>query len=217
MSVIYLVRHAQASFGTENYDRLSPTGLAQADILGEHFADRGIAPDRLIAGQMLRQRQTLSGLAAKGGLDRDQLTHTGWDEFSASNITAAYPEQDPLAKTDTRAFQRLLEKSSARWASGDHDADYTETFNEFTSRVENALKDAMSSLGKGESAAVVSSSGAIAWTAAHLLGGGFDLWLRLNRVTVNTGVTKIVGGAQGITLVSFNDHSHLANDMVTYR
>ena len=43
------------------------------------------------------------------------------------------------------------------------------------------------------------------------------LWLRLNQVTVNTGVTKLVNGTRGITLLTVNEHSHLSPDAVTYR
>jgi hypothetical protein len=37
-------------------------------------------------------------------------------------------------------------------------------------------------------------------------------------VTVNAGVTKVVRGRSGTTLVSFNEHGHLeADGLVTYR
>lgn len=217
VSVIYLVRHGQASFGTDNYDRLSELGHQQAALVGTHLLGQGLSPDLVVTGGMLRQQQTAQGLLGSAGAEHQIATHRGWDEFDSSDLIGAYPEQDPLAKTDTRAFQRLLEKASARWASGEHDADYKETFTAFTSRVEQALKQTAADLGKGGSAVVVSSSGAIAWTAAQLLGGGFDQWLALNRVTVNSGVTKIVSGSSGITLVSYNEHCHLPSKLVTYR
>ncbi len=34
---IYLIRHGQASFGADDYDVLSPTGIRQAEILGDHL------------------------------------------------------------------------------------------------------------------------------------------------------------------------------------
>ena len=43
----------------------------------------------------------------------------------------------------------------------------------------------------------------------------------LNRVSVNTSITKVIVGSRGKTLVSYNDHSHLedagVDDLVTYR
>ncbi|MCH1491392.1 MAG: histidine phosphatase family protein, partial [Luminiphilus sp.] len=32
MASIYLIRHGQASFGSDNYDQLSPVGQRQADV-----------------------------------------------------------------------------------------------------------------------------------------------------------------------------------------
>lgn len=212
-----MVRHGQASFGTDDYDRLSPRGKEQSQALGAHLKRQGTIPDRIITGDMKRQRQTAQGAieAAEWNITTD--IDQGWDEFNATDLIEAYPQDDPNAKTDSRAFQRLLEKASARWASGDHDADYLETFPAFTQRVDTALDQAVAGLGSGQSAIVVSSSGAIAWAAARLLNGGFDQWLALNRVTINSGVTKIVSGSAGTTIVSFNDHGHLPQSWVTYR
>ena len=217
VSVLYLVRHGQASFGTEDYDRLSPRGRDQSQALGTHLGLCGTIPTRIVSGGMKRQRQTAQGLIEGAGWDRTPVVDPGWDEFNASDLLKAYPEEDPSAKTDSRAFQRLLEKASARWASNDHDADYLESFSTFTQRIDTALDSAVEGLESGQDAVVVSSSGAIAWAAARLLNGGFPQWLALNRVTVNSGVTKIVTGSSGKTMVTFNDHGHLPRSWVTYR
>ena len=52
MGSIYLIRHGQASFGADDYDVLSPVGVEQAQVLGRHLADLGIAFDRCIAGDL---------------------------------------------------------------------------------------------------------------------------------------------------------------------
>ena len=67
---------------------------------------------------------------------------------------------------------------------------------------------------------VVSSAGTIAAAAAPLLGVGPAGWPALQRVMVNTSVTKVVHGQRGITLISFNEHGHLEGVpgvKVTYR
>ncbi|GAA1498706.1 histidine phosphatase family protein [Paeniglutamicibacter kerguelensis] len=217
VSVLYLVRHGQASFGTEDYDRLSPRGKDQSQSLGNFLMRAGTTPTSITSGDMKRQRQTAQGLIEAADWDTTLDIDPGWDEFNASDLISAYPTDDPSAKSDSRAFQRLLEKASTRWASGDHDADYLETFTAFTDRVDAALDRAVDGLGSGQSAVVVSSSGVIAWAAARLLDGGFQQWLALNRVTVNSGVTKIVSGASGKTMVTFNDHGHLPSSWITYR
>ncbi|SMY02162.1 histidine phosphatase family protein [Brevibacterium aurantiacum] len=217
MSVLYLVRHGQASFGTDDYDRLSDLGKEQSRAVGEQFDRLGVSPSRLIHGDMLRQRQTAEGIAIGLGSEIESSIDSGWNEFNASNLLAALPDHDPRATKDSRIFQRVLEEAVARWAAGDNDGDYEEAFSTFTTRVDRALDDAVNSLGSGEHKIVVSSSGAIAWTAARLLGGGFQQWLALNRVTVNSGITKIVKGSSGVSLISFNEHSHLPTGSIAYR
>lgn len=217
VSVIYLVRHGQASFGTGDYDRLSPRGRDQSRALGTYLMRNGTFPTRIVSGGMKRQRQTAQGAIEAADWAATPDVDPGWDEFNASDLLNACPGDDPNAKTDSRAFQQLLEKASARWASGEHDADYLETFPTFTRRVDAALDNVAGGLGSGQSAVVISSSGAIAWAAARLLDGGFPQWLALNRVTVNSGVTKIVSGSSGTTMVTFNDHGHLPRSWITYR
>lgn len=217
MSVVYLVRHGQASFGTDDYDRLSPLGHEQALITGEHLSSQEVQPTRIVHGEMLRQRQTAAGVLTGLSADLEGEVDAGWNEFDAGELIHALPESDPRASTDSTVFQHVLEQACARWAAGEHDADYTETFSAFTDRVNRALDDVCTRMQSGESTVVVSSSGAIAWTVARLLGAGFDQWLTLNRVTINSGVTKIITGARGTSLVSFNDHGHLSPAQVTYR
>ncbi|MCO8647501.1 histidine phosphatase family protein, partial [Burkholderia multivorans] len=43
MAELFLVRHGQASFGTDDYDRLSDVGVQQGVWLGEYLA-RAHAP-----------------------------------------------------------------------------------------------------------------------------------------------------------------------------
>ena len=217
MSVLYLVRHGQASFGTDDYDRLSDLGKEQSRITGRFLAAQGIEPDRIVHGEMLRQRQTAEGLLEGMGLSMDAHVDSGWNEYAAWELTGVLDDVDPRAKHDSKIFQGELERGAARWASGEHDEDYTETYKQFTSRVERALDDAVAAMESGQTTIVVSSAGAIAWTAARLIGGGFDQWMAFNRVTINTGITKIITGQSGTSLISFNDHGHQDPKNATYR
>ena len=58
MAELYLIRHAQASFGMSDYDRLSPLGCRQAGALGEYFRDCAIHFDAVYSGELERQRRT---------------------------------------------------------------------------------------------------------------------------------------------------------------
>ena len=58
MATIYLVRHGQASFGAENYDKLSDLGCRQAQVTGAYFRDTGVVFDAVYSGDLSRQRET---------------------------------------------------------------------------------------------------------------------------------------------------------------
>ena len=110
-----------------------------------------------------------------------------------------------------------MEQATDRWIRGGDAEDYHEPFTTFTGRVDAAVLRAVEAT--GGTALVVTSGGPISWATASLLGGGPGLWSRLNVVCVNSGVTKLVTGRRGVTLVSFNEHTHLEAHagMVTYR
>ena len=125
----------------------------------------------------------------------------------------------------TRAeFQAWFEEATDRWTGGEHDAEYDEPFAAFGDRVAAALRRTAQVAGSG-SAIVFTSGGPTSWATATLLGADLDrpgqarLWRRLNPVCVNSGVTRVVSGRRGLTLVSFNEHTHLdpQPDLLTYR
>ena len=58
MATIYLIRHGQASFGADDYDKLSDLGCRQARVVGEYLRDCQITFDAVYSGDLLRQRET---------------------------------------------------------------------------------------------------------------------------------------------------------------
>lgn len=68
MATIYLFRHGQASFGADDYDKLSPLGERQAAVLGQYLREHGITLDAAYSGDLLRQRETTQlALASQPG------------------------------------------------------------------------------------------------------------------------------------------------------
>jgi broad specificity phosphatase PhoE len=214
--LILLVRHGQASFGSADYDVLSPLGERQARCLGAALAKRGVKPTSVVSGSMRRQRESAEALAGEAGWDLEPSVDTGWNEFEHRGLTA-----DPgtgLEPPSVAAFQEALEAGMRRWAgAGGADAVAGESFADFTARTEAALRAVVAGQPRGATTLVATSAGVIGWIAATLLGAGAEQWIRLNRVCVNTGVTLLVTGRQGTSLVSFNDHSHLSPQDITYR
>jgi len=223
MGQLLLVRHGQASWGSADYDVLSETGWEQSRLLGRSLAVRGIAPDVVVSGGMRRHRETAEAcLGALGGVAVDTESDRGWDEFDHVAMLAAHPEPFEGREPTKQEFQAWFEKATDRWTGGAHDADYAESFAAFADRVTAALRRTAERAGSG-TALVFSSGGPIAWAAASLLAEDREvagaLWRRLNPVCVNSGVTRLVTGRRGLTLVTFNGHAHLdgVEDVLTYR
>ena len=214
MGVILLVRHGQASFGGADYDVLSPSGERQARRLGAALAARGIRPASVISGSMRRQRASAAALAGEAGWSLAVSVDAAWDEFELSGLVPPTSAGQPR---DREAFQDALEAGMHRWA-GTIGAPLTgESFAAFAARAESALRATAERQSRGTTTLVVTSAGVIGWLAASLLGAGVEQWIRLNRVCVNTGVTTLIAGRRGISLVAFNDHGHLGPQEITYR
>lgn len=226
MSVVLLVRHANASFGFGSYDKLSDQGRDQARQLAATLVERRLPIERIVAGSLQRQQETAEVLsAALGG--RPVATDPRWDEYDhmplIARVKPAYRRQwvmaADLARTGNpgKRLQELLDRALTAWVASDQDDPEVETFTAYSQRVRAALDDV--SAGDGMSL-VVSSAGTIGAAAAPLLGIDADGWPALQRVMVNTSITKVVRGQRGITLVSFNEHGHLEGVpgvKVTYR
>ena len=210
MSLLLLVRHGQASWGSADYDRLSPLGEQQSRVLGAALAARGVRPGLVVRGGLLRHRQTADHAVAGAGWDADVVEDAGWDEFDHRQMLDLHPSGvGDEAELTAAEFQRWFEGATRRWTDGEFADEYDESFEDFGTRVQDALRRTVERLGPGQTAVVLTSGGPISWVVASLLGAGADVWTRLNPVTVNTSVTKVVVGRRGSTLVSFNDHTHL--------
>src|ERR1044071_4730851 len=90
MSTLYLIRHGQASFGTDNYDQLSQLGRRQVQLLGEHLASSGERIDRIYSGTLQRQREPADLLAAALGPSLPVTTDAAFDEYDSDSILQTY-------------------------------------------------------------------------------------------------------------------------------
>lgn len=220
MGAVHLVRHGQASFGTGDYDRLSETGHLQALLCGRDMAARGVRPDVLVHGGMRRQRETaegmLAGLREHADWDCPVEVDDRWAEYDAdavlgaaraAGLSAEQGTLDTAGSSDEakRAFQRELDAALGHWAGLEEFARYATTTNA-------AMAAAAERSGSGKTTVVVSSAGTISLAVAALLtdpDGMVGLWTRLQRVTVNTGIARVVVGRAGMTCIAVNEHQHL--------
>ncbi len=217
MSVLLLVRHGQASWGAEDYDVLSELGHEQSRLLGAHLAAQDVAPTRVWSGGLRRHDESVRSTLEGAGWDVPLTTDERWSEFDHVELLTRYDAATGDDPARPATYNEFFDAAVARWNGGEHDSDYTEPFAVFTRRVAEGIQDAAAALGAGETGVVFTSGGAIAWVVSTLWGGGVAQWSRINPVLVNTGVTKVVTGGRGLTLVSVNEHPHLTRRTLTYR
>jgi broad specificity phosphatase PhoE len=214
MPQIVLVRHGQASFGGADYDVLSELGVRQATLARIALDERGIKPTTFVSGSLRRQLHTAAAW------DAEPLVDPRWNEYESADVLSAHGTTYASLERpgDSRLFQDALDAALAGWIKAGEGSPAQESWPAFLGRVEAALGDVASGLGSGETALVATSGGVIAAVAVLLLGAPHLQFLAFNRVTANGGLTKIVIGRSGTTLVSFNEHDHLDRaGVVTYR
>lgn len=212
MAEIWLVRHGQASLGTDNYDNLSDLGHQQARWLGQHLRTR--AADRqvhLVSGQMTRQIQTADAIADALPLaSRSQMS--AFNEFDFESVVMSWLEQNPGYPLTTRPsaaeLRRLLYSSMGAWAEDQLPlAEPKERWSDFHQRV----ADGWQSLQTADNTVlmVVSSAGAIASVLRHVMRLDNAATLELNLQLFNASLTRLVRTESGTALSAFNDVSYL--------
>ncbi|MGN6722130.1 MAG: histidine phosphatase family protein, partial [Marmoricola sp.] len=207
MGMILMVRHGQASWGADDYDALSDNGQEQARLLGFAMAARGIVPTAVVHGGMRRHRETWDGMAQAAGWDLAPIVDEGWAEYDHDDVLSqvAPPATEVEGVMSPREVQTWVEAGTDRWTADE--GTYLESFGTFVDRVDGALARTP----RDGTVVVVTSGGPIALVTAGLLADGHErtaLWKRLNIVCANTGVTRVIAGRRGLSLVTFNEDTH---------
>ena len=145
MPTLYLIRHGQASFGADNYDKLSAIGHEQSEVLGAWFAAEGIFPDLVAHGSLTRQKETLAGILKGMAREMTPEEHPGLDEFDFGKLLkakyAAGGEPDGMM-TDHKSHFRTLRTTVAEWQR-DEIPNPPEMWGAFTARVDTACRALM--------------------------------------------------------------------------
>lgn len=239
MSTLLLVRHGQARIFTDDYDRLSDIGLRQAAALGEFWLERGIRPDSIYAGSLIRQQQTANRIGEifgnAGEVWPSLNVNAGLNEYPAQQITEsilpalrqADSSFDALASAlkssnshedKYRSIHRLLEAVIERWVSNDFgDAEVPVSWKTFSNGVRGTLRDVMSSAGRGKTVALFTSGGPVAVSVQTILEAPDIKAAELHWRVHNCSVTRYTFSGDRVSLDAFNDISHLPADMHTYR
>lgn len=234
MATLHLIRHGQASFGSDNYDQLSETGWLQGRVTG-CFLKKTLVPAMTFRGELQRHRETADAIAeAFAGEFPKPHVDGAFDEFNHLEVIQRHrpswadPQQMQAELAREQAPRKVFQKTFAaavdRWVSGKHDHDYSETWSQFSARVWDGVEDAIAKSEGAGDLVIVTSGGPISVVMQKLLGLQNPQALGLNAVLANASVTRVLfsgtGGSSRRSLAAFNSIAHLemeSPDLVTYR
>lgn len=232
MSTLTLVRHGQASWLQETYDRLSPAGMEQARLLGEYWAGRRVRIDRAFSGPAARHRETANGVAEAfrmAGLSfpevvtLPELDEYDWEPLIRDHLLTfadAFPDVQEAFETfqsavgmepRSAAFQRVFQTVMKRWVLDGFRADGCESWPAFTRRVEAGLHHIRSTRTPGEHAVAFTSGGPIGAILQIALDTGDETMLRLCWTVRNTSLTECLCTEGLFSLNTFNMLPHLSD------
>src|SRR5689334_1380967 len=242
MSTLTLVRHAQASFFTDDYDRLSPTGAAQARQLGDFWASRGEVFDEVYIGPRWRQRQTAELAGSQYRLSGrpwpEPVVLEELDEYDIAGLldrlAPALAEQDGafavlvegLRRTGLTAgepgrtwhFQRMFEALLAHWQTAPEAVEAVEGWLAFRDRVRRGLDRITGRPGRGRRVAAFTSGGFIGTAVGLALAAPDQTALELSWRLRNAALTRLVFTPGRLSLDEFNGVPHLPDPALwTYR
>jgi broad specificity phosphatase PhoE len=239
MSRLFLVRHAQASFLEQTYDKLSALGETQAQLLGEFWARHKFAFDRVCSGPCIRQKDTAAIVAAeylKTNLDSpDLLVMPEFDEYQGEAVLesslAALLESDRAIsalhdafqasgdpQSRRRTFQKLFEAVIGKWVDGTIPSNSVEPWRDFSARVNSGLKQFLGAGAQSERVAIFTSGGPIGLAVQRALDLSAQNALRISWMAQNSSFTEFLYSSDRFTLSSFNSVPHLDDPALqTYR
>ncbi|MBI1746430.1 MAG: histidine phosphatase family protein [Acidobacteria bacterium] len=230
MSGLLLVRHGQASFLSDDYDRLSRLGERQSRLLGSYWAEQGVLFDRVFVGPRRRHCQTHEAVAAvykeRGIPWPDPVTLTELDEYPAeivfkailpklndhdSNHSDGAPREVDSndGRLSTRRFRAMFETAMRLWVRGEAKVAEVESWREFRRRVDAGVAKMISAIGLGQTAVAFTSGGPVAATSAFAMGINDEGTLELSWQIRNAAYAEFNLSGQRLRLSAFNTTSHL--------
>lgn len=235
MATIYLIRHGQASFGTEDYDRLSPLGYRQAEVLGHYLRDCGIEFDAVYSGDLLRQRETARlALASQARevphhIDRrfNEIQNDEQVEHLVPKLVETHPGVQQLMErgpTSSKDYQKLIDAVFNYWVSPQCDEPRIQSWSDYSGGVRDAMSEVMQVQGGGKTLGIFTSGGTIATIVAQVLGLSGEETYQFYEPVFNCSISQLFYSSQRVSLSYFNDRSflqllgnHHGEELVTYR
>lgn len=215
MSLLLLMRHGQAQFGTAHYDELSELGERQAAATGAHFAQAGDTFDEVQVGPKRRHADTARGALQGLANAPAPVVVPALDEFAeAAQIMHAAEALHGIAPEAMAALPRSeqlrhYEATIAAWMRGELRIAGRPAAEQFRAQVAGWLRAIVARPVRSQRVLVVTSAGVIAAAVAEVLDMPVARMSHFTRVLRNASLTEIVFTAGRVSLMSFNSVTHL--------
>jgi len=220
MATIYLIRHGQASFGTDDYDRLSPLGCRQAEVLGHYLRDCGITLDAAYSGSLRRQQET-TGLALASQpaavphhIDErfNEIQNDEQLKYLVPELLKTHPGIQQLMEkglSSSKDYQKVIDAVFNYWVSPKCDDPRIQSWNDYSTGARQALQAVMENQGGGKTVGIFTSGGTIATIVGQVLGlSGKDTY-QLYEPIFNCSISQLFYSGEKVSLSYFNDRSFL--------
>ncbi len=235
MATIYLIRHGQASFGAENYDKLSELGCRQAAVVGEYFRDSGVNFDVVYSGDLSRQRETARLAIASQPKEVlhyidprfNEIQNEAQLKYLTPEVIKSNPTIQTLVETglsSSKDYQKVIDAVFNYWVSPACKDSRIQSWAEFSGGARQAIADVMQDQGGGKTVGVFTSGGTLATIVAQVLGLGGEQTYQFYEPILNCSVTQLFYSKSKISLSYFNDCSFLqvlgrqqGVDLLSYR
>jgi broad specificity phosphatase PhoE len=217
MATIYLIRHGQASFGAEDYDKLSELGCRQASVAGEYLAECGIVFDAIYSGDLLRQRETaqLATASQPAALELqidprfNEIQNDQQLKYLVPEVIKTNPVVQSLMErglSNSKDYQKVIDAVFNYWVSPECDDARIQSWADYSGGV------------------IFTSGGTIATLVAQVLGLSGEQTYRFYEPIFNCSVSQLFYTGTRVSLSYFNDRSFLqvlgtqrGENLISYR
>ncbi len=210
MTLIVLVRHGQASAGTDDYDRLSNIGQKQAALLGEHWKAEQFEPAAVYSGNLQRQQHTAELALHNAELAINRHTLADLDEYDHNKIDQQFANGVSSVGEQALSFEQYA-SIMHRWRNAENtELNGAISWENFSQRGWQAIQQQAKQLNTDAPIVFFTSAGVIASVLMHAMNLNFDRALDAMWNTRNASLTTFRFHPERTRLMEYNSISHLS-------
>lgn len=208
MPNVILVRHGQASAGTDDYDRLSPLGIRQASLLGEFWADHRFHIDAAFSGTLKRQQHTAELVLSAMATPTETTVLPALDEYNHVAVDSCHGG-GVLSDGGSLSFDEYL-NIMQRWQNaGEKNGESVESYQSFEQRGWQRIKQTALEAKPDSTLVFFTSGGIVSTVLKNILSLNFEQTMHFIWQTRNASVTLLNVSEKHSYVIDYNGIPHL--------